>query len=213
MEFKNDIERYQAFQHARENLKRALLKNLHKKTVERCAKELGLWEKGRISLADEAELPVLIDFALHSRRQDGHTICENARQSPPPELGAQEVAVLGAAVQSRYSLISVDSIVPNLGMNVRDILFNDGFFLADRLLDQLAAPVGSVFATRIYFLPNFALTAGSPIVIRPMIFKRMVEGVAQIFGRFPLQELSLDERIRLEAFMIPMSILALRRTI
>jgi hypothetical protein len=150
---------YQELRAVQRALNVDLSKTLSRKAIEETARRLGLWEAGRIVFEDEEEVQVLNDSALYDYFPRGKNAVERYAARGLYESSTIEHVVLEAMTKARVELVELVALVPDVGVQARDLLFGGELLLADIGLSQTAEE-GIVLAPRLLDFPSFSMTTG-----------------------------------------------------
>ena len=167
---------YQRLRQVQRALNSKLVKTLTKKAIEQSARDLDLWEDGKIVLQHEDHMGVLADYAIYEYRVAGKSAVERCAARSHGAEGTDEGLVIEAMLNARFTLVSIQKIVPQVGAQVVDHIYGDRFLLADVGLSQTGAR-GDLLATRLLPLPRFTMTSGAPLAFDPELATWILEGV------------------------------------
>jgi len=180
---------YRRLREASRTLHNRLIKALPKDTLTACAKRLGLLSTGRgrqqqdvLLLDDEYELAVLMDYCLyHGRQDDGRTIIEQTLVEAPPASGSDELTLLQAMAEARFSLFIVETTVPGVGVTIRDLLRAESLFLVDLGFSETAPP-GMVLTGNVISLPELSMTTGAMLPVHGVVLEDLVRQLPMRFA-------------------------------
>lgn len=129
MDYADILERYAHCRAVARELNNMMSKLLSRETFGYAARQIGMWEQGKIALGDEDQIAALMDYAFSDCRDEGGTAVERYLAGHTPTPGQENVfeAMRGAY----YSLFQVESAVPGVGVEVRDLFLKQRYFLAD----------------------------------------------------------------------------------
>jgi SEC-C motif len=189
------------------------IKQIPKLVLTSSAERLGLLSPGPgrhgkevLLLEDEYEISVLMDYCLYHGRQgqDGRTVIDQAIDEAPPASGNDELLLLRAMQEARFSVFAVDEAVPGIGVHVLDLLRDEPLFLVDIGFSQTAGP-GLVLAGNVIFLPALSMTTGAMLPVDRMILDDLLQQLPERFatatvGQF--RQLSPHEQSELAACVI-----------
>ena len=125
------IPRYKHLRKVGLELNNRLVETLAREDIGEGARALGLLHKGQIVLDTEDEICLLMDYCLHDLRRNGTNAIERFLANTPPGAGSDELIILQARCQARFCLFVVESIEPGVGVQGRDLLRDETFFLTD----------------------------------------------------------------------------------
>jgi hypothetical protein len=180
---------------------------LPKSALEASARKLGLWRENTIVLSDQGEMYILLDFALHSYREQGLIMPERHLADQASNLTPEEKLFLEASIRSRFRVMIVENVVTNLGINVRDLLTKESMFLVDQAFSH-RSPVGSGLAGRIVELPDFALTTGVAVPLPEALLPILVYKAQTFFHNKPLNQLSGEDNVKLQLIVLQLCLAA-----
>ena len=158
------VARYKQLRNASFSLNTCLTKTLTKDAIEEAGRKLGVFKHGKLILDSEDEIAVVMDFCLHDVRRKGINAIERYLAENPPPLGSDELLLLRAKCESRYSLFSVEATEPGRGVHLHDLLNDERVFLID-INFSTTAPVGTFFATRIFTVDGITMSTGATLPI------------------------------------------------
>ena len=175
------------------------MKTLSRAALEQSARDLGLWDNGKIAVEHEDHLAVVADYAVYEYRAGGKSAVERFADRPDALVGSDEHSLLNAMREARFTLVEILQIVPNVGVRALDHIYGRRLMLADVELSQTAKP-GVVLATRLLSLPTFAMTSGAPLAFDRELAAFFLRGVGG--GLADLRLLPRRERKHLARHLI-----------
>lgn len=162
MDYRAILERYTRFRSVTFAINNTLPKLLPKTTLERAARQLGLWHQGTLVLDSEDQIAVLMDYAIHDCPVNGRSALDAYLAEQPPAPQSERATILHAMQRAYYSLFQVESLVPTVGVHVHDLLQDQRHFLADVGCSQSAVK-GIMLASRMFALEDFLMTSGAAL--------------------------------------------------
>jgi hypothetical protein len=198
------LTRYQHFRQVGLELNTRLTKTLSRSELDEGGRKLGILKRDVLVLDTEDEIAVLMDFCLHDVRRHGVTAVERYLATAPPDATADEMVLLQALRQARFSLFAVESSEPGVGVQVRDLLRDESLFLVDVGLSRTAA-VGLVLAARVMAPEGIGMTTGAALpagVLSPSQRSAFVESLTAAFGGTDLRDPSPEAASELAATII-----------
>jgi len=146
----------------------AIVKSLSRDDLQRGARDLGMFHRGTIVWANEAEVAVFSDHCIYDIRRNGQTAVERfsaASEAPP---GSQERLMLDAMVSARYALLVVQRRVGSVGLAVADLFRGEQAILCD-VSFAATVPRGAILATRVLYpeSEDFCMTSGAALPVSP----------------------------------------------
>jgi hypothetical protein len=162
------LPRYKHLREVGRTLAHALMKSLPEDALPEAGRKLGILRGKTFVLDTEDEMAVLMDYAIHDVRRQGLNAVERYLAETPPPPDSEEMRFLQSLREARYAILLVEAAEPGVGVQARDLIRNDTFFVMDVGFGTCAEP-GFVLATRMHVLDNFAMTtgAGLPVGIVP----------------------------------------------
>jgi hypothetical protein len=124
-------------------------------------------------------------------------------ESPPPP-GSDQLVLLEALRRARFALLLVDAVEAGVGVQVRDLLLDDQFFLVDLGLSR-SAPVGMILAARVMAPEGIAMTTGAALpagVLSSAERFRYLEGVKTVLESTDFHHMSQQKASVLAATVI-----------
>lgn len=204
---------YIRLRQALRQLAAALMKQLPKGLLAECGQQLGLsvtthgLQRPLFVFDDAYEMSVLIDYGIYHARPDGQTVIERALSASPPPVGSDEATLLQAMREVRYGLFAIEEMEPGVGVQVRDLLRDDAFFLVDIEFSRTASP-GMVLAGNVVSPAGLTMTTGAMLPVDDVLLDDLVDQLQQRFGATTVaqfRELSPDEQSALATLVAPAS--------
>lgn len=171
---------YLRLRDAQRALNTTLFRTVSKKGIEESARALDLWERGKVVLDEEDDVGVLMDFAIYEYRAGGENSVERYLGGSAAK-SADERTVLQAMLEARFTLVEVEAVVPEVGVQAVDRIYGEPFLLADVGLSETAQP-GLVIATRLLPFPTFTMTSGAPLAFDPELAALFIGGLEDAVG-------------------------------
>src|SRR5262249_27329050 len=160
--------------------------------------------KNVLTLDSEDEMAVLMDYCIHDVRRQGANAVERYLAESPPAPDSDEMVLLQALRQARYSLFSVEAVEPGVGVHVRDLLRDEPLFLVDVGFSRTAS-LGMILAARVMALGGIGMTMGATLpvgVLSPAERARFLHSVMTIFKDRDFRNLAPEEASELAATII-----------
>jgi hypothetical protein len=154
------LDRYLQLRDAQRSLNVAITKTLSRRTIEETAKKLGLWQKGGPAVRDEVELEFLNDSALYDTTINGVNAVARYAARKDLKLSPTEERLLRAMTAAHPTVLVVHDATEDLGVNVHDVLRDEGFFLTDQALARGASTNVSV-VMRVLNVDGMFVSAGA----------------------------------------------------
>lgn len=178
---------YQRLRHALRELNTSLMARFPEGALNECGEQLGLLsripgqEKGVLVFDDEYEMSVLMDYCIYHFRRGGRTVIEGALAESPPPPGSDELALLQAMREVRYSLFLVEGVVPGVGVRLRDSLRDERALVVDIGFSRTAS-AGVVLVGNIISPAGMSMTTGAMLPVDQPILDDLMEQFEKRFG-------------------------------
>lgn len=177
------LARYKHLRQVGLELNNRLVETLDRSALDEGGKKLGILRRKVLTLDTEDEVAVLMDYCLHDVRRHGANAVERYLAESTPAPGPDELVLLRALRQARYSLFVVESAEPGVGVHVRDLLRDEPLDLVDIGLSRTAS-VGMVLAARVMAPDGIGMTTGAALpvgVLSPAERARFLDGLKATF--------------------------------
>jgi len=158
------LARYQRLRQVGLALNNRLVETLPRSVLDEGGHKLGLLKGNVLTLDTEDEIAPLMDYCLHDVRRQGLNAIERYLAESPPPPGSDEMVLLEALRQARFTLLIVEAVERGVGVQVRDLLRDELYFLVDIGFSH-SAPVGMVSATRVMAPEGIAMTTGAALPV------------------------------------------------
>jgi hypothetical protein len=161
----------------------SLVASLDESMLNEGARRIGILKNGTIVLDSEHVMSVLMDFCIHSIRVNGQTAVQRFMQALPPRAGSEEAAILRRMLTGHYAIVEVISLEKGVGLNVRDVLRDDIYFVADIGLSTSARPK-ELIGTRLFFVEEhgFHMTGGAALPVTGTAISKINQELVRHFG-------------------------------
>lgn len=157
------------------------------------AGRLGLRGRGRTLVLDSPDdMNFLFDLLLYTAPGGRSRAIDRYAKSVRLVPGSEEGRVLAAMQQACFALVRVERRHETAGLVVTDLVRGREVWLVD-LGMETSAPNGSMFATRLYAVAEFSVTAGVIVPVDMAFLEDAVNGAPQL-TRKPLAEVIDDRR-------------------
>ncbi len=147
-------------------------------------KKLGILKRGVLTLDTEDEIAVLMDFCLHDVRRRGANAIDRYLAKSSPDADPDELVLLGALRQARFSLLAVEAAEPGVGVRARDLFRDQPLFLVDVGLSRTAA-AGLVLAARVMAPDGIGMTTGAALPVGVLSPAERDRLLGRLRDRFP----------------------------
>jgi hypothetical protein len=153
------------YKHLREvglALNNRLMKVVSRKDMDVGGKKLGILKKNVLVLDTEDEIAVFADYCIYDVRRQGMNAVERFLAESPPPPDSDEMVLLQAMRQARFSLFAVESVEPGVGVHVRDLLREEPLFIVDVGFSR-STRAGMVLAARVMAPDGIVCTTGAAL--------------------------------------------------
>jgi hypothetical protein len=191
---------YQRIRPTKFRLNNILAQTLSKSALNESGRRLGILKGGVLVFGSEDELAVLMDYAIYNCPVNGRNAVQQYFEKTPPRPQSEEMAVLKALLEARYTLFEVSEAVPGVGLVVKDLRTGDAHFLCDINLGSTAT-IQMVLATRVVAMEGFVMTGGAALPVTPAAMKRIARRMENL-GSSDFRPATQEEEADLVAFII-----------
>jgi hypothetical protein len=169
------LPRYKHLRQVAMRLNTSLVKTLPRDVLDEGGKRLGMLKGNKLLLDSEDMISVLMDFCIYDVRRQGLNAIERFLAESPPPAGSEDMVLLQAMREARYSLFVIESKESGVSIHVRDLIRDEQLFLMDVNFSQ-SAPVGLVLAGRIYSPEGIMQSTGAtlPVGVLPPAQREMI---------------------------------------
>jgi hypothetical protein len=162
-------------------LSHKLVATLDKQDLDEGARRLGIL-KGDVMVFDsEDEAPVLMDYCIYNVYRDGRNAVQRYLADSPPRAGSEELYLLQAMKNARYSLFKIKAPEPGVGATIEDILTGTTDFLADVGISKTVSK-GLILASRMIPLEGFLATGGTALPVELSALEEIVRKLERMFN-------------------------------
>ena len=163
-ETKRIVARYERLRQVRLRLNNELVSRLSHDALDEGGRKLGILRKGVFVFDSEDETSVLMDYCIYNVYRRGRNAIEQYLCDSPPDPDSEEMACLRAMQHATYALIVVESVVPGVGCQIRNLYTVESRLLVDFGFSQSAEP-GALMATRLLDFGEFLTTSGAALPV------------------------------------------------
>ncbi len=151
--------------------------------VKQTTEKLGVIYHGNrcIGSDNHAELNIIYDYCVLYHYENGKSLLANYLEQHPEHLKGKYKEVLNAFLQSYFTILRVDQILPNNAVRVFDYFKNDYHILMDEALNH-TTKVGRHLAASILDLKEYTMTSGGAIIFDTDNYKG--QGIMEIFNKY-----------------------------
>ena len=174
------MERYKRFRQLGRSYNLELIKQLPPPALPESGKKLGLYKAGTLIINQDDEIAVAYDYCLHHYRRAGKSAIERALETSPPAADSDEMIYLRAMAGSRFSLFSVEDILPHRGARLHDLVTDESLDLMDIGLSSTGIP-GIIVAGRLLSFDGFNMSSGTLIPVPEPVFESRICSVISKF--------------------------------
>jgi hypothetical protein len=171
-----------------------LVQSIPKSVLDEGGKKLGILKKGVLVLDSEDEIAVLMDYCIYDVQRQGRNTVERYLVEFPPAPDSDEMVLLKAMCEARYSLFAVEAVESGIGVHVRDLLRDEPHFIVDIGFSR-TAPIGMILAARIMAPEGIAMTTGAALPVgvlsaadRATFLRQMVATLQAMDFRHPSRQ-------------------------
>jgi SEC-C motif-containing protein len=158
------LPRYKHLRQVSMRLNSSLVKTLPRDVLDEGGKRLGMLKGNKLILDSEDMSSVLMDFCIYDVRRQGLNAVERFLAESPPPSESEQMILLQAMREARYSLFVIERKEPGVGIHVRDLIRDEELFLMDVNFSQ-SADDGVVLAGRIYSPEGITQSTGATLPI------------------------------------------------
>jgi hypothetical protein len=158
------LTRYQHLRQVGLRLNNRLVKTLAKRDLDEGGKKLGILKGNVLTLDSEDEIAVLMDYCLYDVRRQGVNAVERFLAKSPPPPDSDEMVLLQAMRQARFTLIAAESAERGVGVHVRDLLRDEPLFVVDVGFSRSISP-DMVLAARLMAPEGMVMTTGAALPV------------------------------------------------
>ncbi len=173
------LARYKRIRDVRFRLNNLLAGTIPKKTLEDCARKLGLFRKGTLVFGSMDEMAVLMDYCLYQPETDGRNLVAKYLEKSPPPADSDEMIALRAMTEAYYSLFQITDVERGVGVTVQDLLRNESGFIVDIGFGSTAQR-HVVLASRLIPIEGFLTTGGAALPVDRAAGRRIFDELRRI---------------------------------
>ena len=140
------------------------------------ARHLGLTMGKTLAAESLDELTLAFDLAIHTARPGHSRAIDRYARAAGPQPGSEELVVLEAMRQARFSVWRAGRRHEMAGLIVQDLLRQDEAWLVDEALEQ-SAPEGMTMAMRLCTPDAFAMTSGIIVPVGREVMEEVLDEV------------------------------------
>ena len=156
------VPRYQHLRQISKKLTTDLVRTLSQDMILTGGRALGVL-KGNTLVINSDELgDILMDYCLYNVHQGGLNAVQLYLAAHRPPIGSDELFLLTAKTQARYSVFLVQEVVKQTGLRLLDLHTNEALFLIDIGMSNTAQK-GLCLAGRMIPLGDYWICSGSAI--------------------------------------------------
>ena len=198
------LARYKQLRQVGLELNNRLVETLSRNALDEGGKNLGILRKNVLVLDTEDEIAVLVDYCLHDLRRQGRNAIERYLAESPPAEESNEMVLLQALCQARFSVFAMEACERGVGAHVRDLLLDEPLFLTDVGLSRTASR-GLVLAARVIAPDGIGMTTGAALplgVLSPADRAGFLEDLKKTLRRADFRTLSKAEASKVATALI-----------
>lgn len=171
------LDRYLQIRDVRYRLNNQLAGLIPKKTLEECARRLGLMKQGILVFDSESEMSILMDYCIYYPTAGRPSLVARYLKTSPP-ADSQERAIVEAMTRSYYSLLQVKDVERGVGVSAHDLLRDEDVFLVDVGFGNTAKR-HMMLATRIIPMDDLFMTGGAALPIDATAARRILNDLTK----------------------------------
>ncbi|MDB5302003.1 MAG: hypothetical protein JWO87_3666 [Phycisphaerales bacterium] len=184
----NEIVRdYKALRGVSVALNTRLVKTLNRDEIGAAAAALGMLHGKHIDLETEDEISVMMDYAIHNLFRDGRNAVDRMLEEDPPPEGSPELRLLRSMQKSHYTIFTVQTPIPGLGVRGLDGMEKTPIVIVDLGFGATAVP-GMALATRIHSPgEGWWMTTGAALPINAKALSGIIREIDDHTRRFGVE--------------------------
>jgi hypothetical protein len=190
------LARYRRYREVGRQHNSALLNFLSKDSIISQARRLGLAQGKTLVLDSMDDLNLVFDLLIYTAPKDRSRAIERYARSAQPAPDTDEVLVLEAMRQARFSIITCTRRHTVAGLIVNDLFRGLEYWLVDEGLESSLLD-GAMLATRLYNLDGFTMTAGVIVPLDMELIENAIVETPQLLRKVPKE--AIDDRRFAEA--------------
>jgi hypothetical protein len=181
-----DVDRYMRLRALGLDLNHRMVKTIPAEVMTKAGDALGILRKGVLVFDTKDVTGVLMDSCLYDWPLEGKSVVQRYAETHPFPPGCDEHDFLSSALGAEYRLLAPEAIRRGEGIDFRDAISGERFFVMDMGLGQSRAIDPEVlFATRVLPLGGFWMTGGAGLPLGPSARRtlfRNLEAVGVLAG-------------------------------
>lgn len=158
------LTRYHRIRKVGRNLADRFTNMLSKEDLHAGGKRLGIFRGGNLVFESDSDTAVFIDYCIYDVKHKGKNVIERFMSESPPAPDSEEMACLQAMRKAFYSLFAVETVIPDFGVIVTDMLSKNVLLIIDLGLSS-SAHRGLIFLSRLILQDDFAMTTGAALPV------------------------------------------------
>ncbi len=175
-----DIKDYNLFREAATKFNLKLGDHIPKKALDECGKKLGMLEKNVLVFGSQNEAAILFDYCFFNFRINKVNVIERYMMLSPPDVNSIDYSVLQSKLNGHYSVFSIQEVVKNKGVVVRDIFYGKELFLIDIALSS-SAKEKVAFAGYVVPFKQFYVSTGTLLILQDINSRDQVLSIIEKF--------------------------------
>jgi hypothetical protein len=201
-DYADRVPRYKQLRQVGFNLNKVITKSLTREIIDAAAAKLNMLEQGTIVFETEDEAALLADYCFHDVWRDGRNLLQTFLAESPPPAESDEMKMLRAAIDARYSVFLVTDVAPGVGIQLEDVLYGGRYPVIDVNLGN-TAEAGVPMAMRMMTVEDLWMSTGTGIPLDGEIVERIGKGLDKMLpGGQRLETLTPERRSDVTAMMI-----------
>ena len=116
------LARYKRLRQVGLELNNRLVETISRSALDEGGKKLGVLKGNHLTVDTEDVVSVLMDYCLHDVRRNGINAIERYLAEPPSPPQPDELILLHALRQAKFTLFVAESVSPAVGVHGRDLM-------------------------------------------------------------------------------------------
>jgi hypothetical protein len=173
------------YDHARgatSRLGNEVLAFLERDEIYDAARRLGVLRQDTLVLGGEAEMAVLMDFAIRFVRKNGKNAIDRYLQTEPNRINVEDRDTLQRMAAAQYRILDVERVERGVGLLVSDRLRLESHLLVDRGM-SITFSAGMILATSTVECDKFWMTTGAGLPMLGRVWGRLERPICKRLGK------------------------------
>ncbi len=140
-----------------------ILNKLSKDDFKECARHLKVWHQKSLTLNDESELNLFMDYAIYAYRPHGINWVQKYQRLYSQKLDAFEKGLLQHMANARYAIYQISSTNHENTLQATDIFSKISYPIVDYQMAK-STPNGGIFAGHLIDFNGFFIQSGGVVM-------------------------------------------------